>query len=49
MVPRLRSRFVIVAHCGKGTIVGELVSYVGHVSLMCGCSDSWYLTYKEDE
>mgnify|MGYP001571909186 FL=1 len=28
MVPRLRSRFVIVAHSGKGMIVGELVSYV---------------------
>lgn len=35
MVPRLRSRFVIVAHPGKGMIVGELVSYVG-VSLECG-------------
>ena len=33
MVPRLRSRFVIVAHSGKGMIVGELVSYVGDMSL----------------
>lgn len=36
MVPKLRSRFVIVAHSGKGMIVGELVSYVGDVSLRRG-------------
>lgn len=36
MVPRLRSRFVTVAHSGKGIIVGELVSYAGDVSLCCG-------------